>query len=191
MFLSSFLGEFAKYKGNDFYVFGESYAGHYVPAVSHAIYTANKQEDAFRINLQGLSIGNGLTDASIQYKWYPEMAYNRTSNKVVSKAQYEAMHNAVPTCTRLIKACLAHVPLACTSATAYCNSNLVSPMRANGYNVYDVREKCPANLPLCYDFSAVDEYLGRQSVRDALGIPSHVHWEQCATAPHMALTGDW
>ena len=54
---------------------GESYAGHYVPAISHHIWEMNKEaaEDA-KIPLKGLAIGNGLTNTEIQYTAYPDMA---------------------------------------------------------------------------------------------------------------------
>ena len=47
---------------------GESYAGHYVPAVASGVYHASKSgELSPPVNLQGLAIGNGLTDPAIQY----------------------------------------------------------------------------------------------------------------------------
>jgi carboxypeptidase C (cathepsin A) len=70
-----FLGEFFKAKkqlqGRPFYVTGESYAGHYVPAVASAVYHASRSGEVEPpINLQGLAIGNGLTDPAIQYGAY-------------------------------------------------------------------------------------------------------------------------
>lgn len=48
---------------------GESYAGHYVPAIAHHIWTENKSaEDALKINFGGMAIGNGLTHPAEQYK---------------------------------------------------------------------------------------------------------------------------
>ena len=40
-----------------FYVTGESYAGHYVPAVSHRVWLANKRNEGKPINLHGIAIG--------------------------------------------------------------------------------------------------------------------------------------
>eukprot|EP00438_Fugacium_kawagutii_P018082 Skav224948 [mRNA] locus=scaffold1474:253483:253791:- [translate_table: standard] len=52
-----------QYKNLDFFIFGESYAGHYVPAVSHYIWQKNQANDlSFKVPLKGLGIGNGLTD---------------------------------------------------------------------------------------------------------------------------------
>ncbi|KAJ6633431.1 Vitellogenic carboxypeptidase [Pseudolycoriella hygida] len=46
---------------NPFYITGESFAGKYIPAIGYEIYERNKIED-FQINLQGLALGNALSD---------------------------------------------------------------------------------------------------------------------------------
>lgn len=57
------------------YTLGESYAGHYIPAISHHIWEKNQEDnDEFKIPLKGLAIGNGLTNTEIQYTTYPDMA---------------------------------------------------------------------------------------------------------------------
>lgn len=48
---------FPNLKHNDFFVAGESYAGKYVPALAYTI--LNQQS---KINLKGISIGNGMSD---------------------------------------------------------------------------------------------------------------------------------
>lgn len=56
---------FPELQNNDFFVTGESYAGKYVPAISHAIKDFNIKAET-KINLKGLSIGNGLCDPENQ-----------------------------------------------------------------------------------------------------------------------------
>lgn len=63
--LKQFFLLFPDLQKNDFYVTGESYAGKYVPAVSHAIHEHNEKSE-FKINLKGLAIGNGLCDPEHQ-----------------------------------------------------------------------------------------------------------------------------
>ena len=59
----------------DFYVTGESYAGHYVPAVSNRLFLEmNKPDVEKKIDLKGFAIGNGLTDPGIQYGAYSDYA---------------------------------------------------------------------------------------------------------------------
>jgi cathepsin A (carboxypeptidase C) len=55
-----------EYKPNPFFVFGESYGGHFVPATAGAILAGNSKADSFVIPLAGIGIGNGLTAPEIQ-----------------------------------------------------------------------------------------------------------------------------
>ena len=45
----------------DFYIAGESYAGHYVPQLAHRVMIGNQVSSTY-INLQGILVGNGVTD---------------------------------------------------------------------------------------------------------------------------------
>ncbi|CAI0452815.1 unnamed protein product [Linum tenue] len=106
--LYSFLQEFfkghSKYANNDFYITGESYAGHYIPALASRIYKGNKNNEGIHINLKGFAIGNGLTDPGIQYKAYPEYAL---AAKLITKADHDSItSNLVPPCQSAISACV-------------------------------------------------------------------------------------
>ncbi|KAL3502240.1 hypothetical protein ACH5RR_036689 [Cinchona calisaya] len=52
---------FPQYKGRDFYIIGESYAGHFVPQLSQRILSYNRRA-AEKINFKGFLIGNALID---------------------------------------------------------------------------------------------------------------------------------
>lgn len=56
-FLVDFFAAHPELASNPFYVTGESYAGHYVPAVSHRIWQWNKAGDGPKINFKGFAIG--------------------------------------------------------------------------------------------------------------------------------------
>lgn len=71
--LVQFFELFPDLQKNDFYVCGESYAGKYVPAVSYSIHQNNPNAKV-KINLQGFTIGNGLSDPEHQFK-YGEYLY--------------------------------------------------------------------------------------------------------------------
>lgn len=96
-FLQAFFTAHPAYNKNPFYVFGESYGGHYVPAVAYRIFTGNQQvkqnmTNDVHIPLAGMGIGNGLTDPALQYPLYPEMAFKNTYNiKAVSQTVYSTM----------------------------------------------------------------------------------------------------
>ncbi|KAJ6640942.1 Vitellogenic carboxypeptidase [Pseudolycoriella hygida] len=58
-----FFQVFPEIKNNRFYITGESYAGKYLPTLGYAIYEKRTSADPWdRINLQGIAIGNGVTD---------------------------------------------------------------------------------------------------------------------------------
>ncbi|XP_050304831.1 venom serine carboxypeptidase-like [Anthonomus grandis grandis] len=63
--LIQFFTLFPELQQNDFFITGESYGGHYVPAISHTIHQKNPSA-SLKINLKGLAIGNPLTDAKYQ-----------------------------------------------------------------------------------------------------------------------------
>ncbi len=64
----------------DFYIFGESYAGKYVPALSHRIHLAKTDPDRFGgqvdINLAGIGIGNGWMSPLEQGKYASYLYYH-------------------------------------------------------------------------------------------------------------------
>jgi len=192
-FLQQFFQSHKEYADLPFYAFGESFAGHYIPAVSHFINEANKDlpTGAIKINLQGTSVGNGLTDPEIQFAHYPAMAISTNHhNASVGKATHALMEAAVPACVALIRRCQKNTT-ACIEAIDVCNIGELLPYQATGLNPYDMREKC-AVPPLCYDFSNVATYLKRSEVMSALGV-SGKKWSDCnhAVAMMFELSGDW
>ena len=60
---------FPMYQANEFFPFGESYAGKYVPAISKKIDMENENPDNIRINLSGLGIGDGWMDPINQARY--------------------------------------------------------------------------------------------------------------------------
>jgi len=56
--------KFPEYKSNDLYISGESYAGVYVPYLTHYIHKHNQEagDDEFKPNLKGFAVGNGVTN---------------------------------------------------------------------------------------------------------------------------------
>lgn len=63
--LQQFLTLFPDLRNKNFFICGESYAGKYIPALARTVLYKNPQADN-KINLQGLSIGNGLSDPEHQ-----------------------------------------------------------------------------------------------------------------------------
>ncbi|MQL95288.1 hypothetical protein Taro_027953 [Colocasia esculenta] len=61
-FLVNWLERFPHYKTREFYMVGESYAGHYVPQMAYEVLLNNKMGNRTVINLRGIAIGSGLLD---------------------------------------------------------------------------------------------------------------------------------
>ncbi|XP_075483816.1 serine carboxypeptidase II-1-like [Primulina tabacum] len=68
IFLVKWFERFPQYKYRDFYITGESYAGHYGPQLAQIIHEKNKGIENPVINLKGLLLGNILMDDYYDYK---------------------------------------------------------------------------------------------------------------------------
>jgi len=203
-FLQSFFKTYPQYANNPFYVIGESYAGHYVPAIAHRIHRGNKElsfskqnDDLIQIALTGIAIGNGLTHPEAQYPWYPEMAYNNSHGiKVINEETYQTMKAVVPRCKQLIHECnqgdSTINTFACQTAFLVCNLGLTSPYQATGLNPYDIRKECEVP-PLCYDMSHIENWLNLESTKKALHVDEkHSHaWQSCNFGINMKFHTDW
>ncbi|KAG6482436.1 hypothetical protein ZIOFF_059067 [Zingiber officinale] len=64
VFLVNWFERFPEYKGRDFFITGESYAGHYVPQLAHAIL----HHKDHLINLKGIAIGNAVINKETDIK---------------------------------------------------------------------------------------------------------------------------
>lgn len=185
-FILGLMDKYAQLEDLDLYIFGESYAGHYVPVVADAVV------DEPRVRLAGAGIGNGLTMPEIQYKYYVPFA---TQHDLVSEPVLGLMKGVEKVCEPLIEQCnRANASVVewntCLNAYVTCNFGEVTPVQSTGVNVYDVRIPC-GDSELCYDFSDVDEYLNRRDVKEALGV--HKPWQECSHLVDLALVygGDW
>ncbi|KAJ0818770.1 putative carboxypeptidase D [Helianthus annuus] len=67
-FLVNWLNRFPQYKTRDFFITGESYAGHYVPQLASLIVAENKKTNQTVINLKGIAIGNAWIDDTTSYE---------------------------------------------------------------------------------------------------------------------------
>ena len=177
----------------EFYIFGESYGGHYAPATAHRVWEGMKSGEGIRINLSGLGVGNGLTDPEIQYNYYGQLAYNFSQayqgHPVVTLDAYQQMQNAVPSCIAAITKCNnGGSALSCEFAQEKCNAAEISPYSQTGMNPYDIRIKC-AVPPLCYDMSNIDTYLNSKTTQQALGV--NAKWESCNFNVNRQFAADW
>ncbi|KAK1261327.1 Serine carboxypeptidase-like 34 [Acorus gramineus] len=161
-FLINWFKKFPQYKNHEFYLAGESYAGHYVPQLANVILDENKKalkED--HINLKGIMIFNAAIDDETQLKGMIDFAY---SHALLSDQAY---HKIIQTCD-FSKVNLSD---ACNEAMTPYNKlyNIIDM-----YSIYSVR--CPQGYPVldtnggvnpCQQI-VVTEYFNRRDVQEAL-----------------------
>ncbi|TMW66301.1 hypothetical protein Poli38472_004066 [Pythium oligandrum] len=180
-FLQGFLDKHPEFEGREFYITGESYGGHYVPGAAHYIWKQSKNESAIeskRINLQGVAIGNGLTNPIIQYEHYVDQAFNSYNISMLNDEQIEQMRKDQIECIELTKQCQADPKngTICVDAEGCWNFKLVAPFSAAHRNSYDLRKPCEivdkvGGMAVCgFSFGPIQEYLDLEPVRKFLNV---------------------
>ncbi|GAB5036979.1 serine protease [Nannochloropsis oceanica] len=197
-FLQSFFTANPQFTNNDFYVFGESYGGHFVPAVGHKIFMENQRNKgrAIMINLKGLGIGNGLTDPELQYQFYSKYARNNTYGiELVSAEDAQKMEAAIPRCVSLIKSCQSWGGKApCQLARLFCSKYILEYFPVGRRNIYDIRRDC-SNPPICYNFDPIEKWLNIPSIQSALHVRKKPgndmgRWRVCSDDVSIQFSGD-
>eukprot|EP01066_Platyproteum_vivax_P016382 Platyproteum_vivax@DN7102_c0_g1_i4.p1 len=160
----------------DVYITGESYAGHYLPAIG-AILVEKPFEG---LKLQAVAIGNGWVDPWRQYTQYPEYAHD---HKLVNETAYYEAKGAYQVCADAIGALPWPVGLD-TCNIAQLRYDLIGDL-----NPYDIRIKC--EVPgLCYDMSNIDNFLNRDDVQADLGVEGRA-WQECDPTVYAFMQPDW
>lgn len=178
-FLLKFLIKYPEFKSRPLYITGESYAGHYIPAIADFI-VKNPMED---INLKGVAIGNGWVDPFDQYPAYVTFSHE---NKLIGDIEKFALNAAMKLCQGLIKTGIWFIAMEeCQLSSTYVLGSPLSPK----FNVYDIRRKCD-NPPLCYDFNNLDKFIEKKDVREELGVGNR-KWSSCNMIVHTFMLGDW
>lgn len=179
-FLTGFLEQNPSFVNRDLYITGESYAGHYIPAIGY--YLLNEQSD-LQLNLKGLAIGNGLVDPIMQYPQYSTFSYE---NGLIGHTWETLLDEGYKACQELILKARDIVSLEfCQLLTETIIGNPLHPR----FNVYDIREECDMP-PLCYDFTQADSLLNDATVQSVLGVSGR-KWTSCDQVVHTYLLGDW
>jgi carboxypeptidase C (cathepsin A) len=180
IFLQGWLKTFPQYIGRPFFIFGESYAGHYIPSVAYTILKENPDPSNIYIPLQSISIGNGMTSPVIQYGSYGPFS---VFHAMIAKNQYEQVNAQYQLCKEVLDTGVGSPELQCNSILS-----MISTM-AGPFNEYDVTKTCPSDLPLCYNFSLSDLYLNQQDVQSTLHVDKK--WTMCNNMVHTELSKDW
>ncbi|KAF8022273.1 hypothetical protein BT93_G2426 [Corymbia citriodora subsp. variegata] len=167
VFLLNWLERFPEYKNRDFYISGESYAGHYVPQLAHSILYNNIKANKTLINLKGIIIGNAVinyeTDNKGMYEYF-------ATHALISQETWYAIQKYCkfsPNATEVSQ---------CEAARLDADSEVF--LNINGYDIYAPRcfssnltsrpkKTNIMNLDPCSD-EYVHAYLNREDVQKAL-----------------------
>lgn len=195
-FLQAFYAAHPQYANNTFFITGESYGGHYVPATSFAVFTnnGNLQPGEVAVPLAGFAVGNGLTVPSIQYEYYPQLAYNWSITKlghpVITLPTYKSMVAGWPSVSKLITKCQ-NDTAACANAQNTGNGVMVEPYEQTGLSPYDISQSC-TYPPLCVDMTPVTNFLNDATTQSILGIDAaNNDWQPCNFAVNGGFSSDW
>ncbi|KAJ8328258.1 hypothetical protein QVD99_000772 [Batrachochytrium dendrobatidis] len=202
-FLQIFFQKYTQYAKLPFFVTGESYAGHYIPAIAKTIsegnaasikhHTLDDGPETVEIQLKGLAIGNGLTDPLVQYQYYPDMACDDKYGPILDEQTCNTMRSKYSTCKSLISACYNwKSAFTCVPGSLYCNSAMIQPFQSSGKNIYDIRKDCDASNPLCYSIlNDIESWLNRPDIQEQLGVD--VTYQGCNRDINVSflMAGDW
>ncbi|KAM7463174.1 hypothetical protein LguiA_031295 [Lonicera macranthoides] len=201
-FLVNWLQRFPQYKTHDFYISGESYAGHYVPQLAELVYDRNRGGTKYpHINLKGFIVGNPETDDSYDYRGILEYAW---SHSVIPDGEYE---RAKKVCdfklTNWSKECNEAMGMvfekygeidiyniyapACplntsTSSSTFTTSSIYGDSltkEVNSYGLMRRMRRVPGGYDPCYD-SYTKQYFSRLDVQKALHANPGVKYKVCS-----------
>jgi len=189
-FLLQFFKKYPQFSKNKFFVSGESYAGHYVPVCSAAIFDGNKRGGNTPINLEGFLVGNGVTDQESDQNSVPTFIYQHA---LTSQEDYE----------RAVSKCKGDFyKHSRETECMYAMSRLRSSI--GNINIYDIYSPCygvnnkangrcmmssvltpwrrepGCNLsPPCIDSKDIISYLNIPEVKDAIHARKDIAWDIC------------
>ncbi|XP_042490293.1 serine carboxypeptidase-like 34 [Macadamia integrifolia] len=185
MFLINWFRRFPQYKSHDFYISGESYAGHYVPQLAELIFDANKnvsKEDY--INFKGFMIGNALLDddtdqtGMIEYAWdhavisdgvYDDIKQNCNFKVGRSTVKCDKALNEYFSVYDIIDMYSLYTPTCVydTSKTTTTQRKIIHGVAPKLFSKFDQWNKKPAGYDPCVsEYSEV--YFNRPDVQEAL-----------------------
>ncbi|KAJ0024766.1 hypothetical protein Pint_08842 [Pistacia integerrima] len=107
-FLVNWLERFPEYKTREFFIAGESYAGHYIPQLAHAILQNNKNTNQTIINLKGVAMGNAYIDfettikGAVDFYWTHALMPDEIYHGLTSSCDFTSLNTSDKVCVKLI-----------------------------------------------------------------------------------------
>ncbi|XP_028112472.1 serine carboxypeptidase-like 40 isoform X1 [Camellia sinensis] len=182
VFLLNWLERFPEYKTRDFYIAGESYAGHYVPQLAHTILHYNKGPNNTFINLKGIIIGNAVINDETDTKGLVD--YFASHALISDQTSYEIQKycDFSPNATTQSNECDTAITEAVKDIANIDIYNIYAPL-CTSFNVTPFPKKASVlNFDPCSDHY-VYAYLNRADVQEALHAnvtKLSYDWEPCS-----------
>lgn len=200
-FVQAFFDLYPEYRGNDYYITGESYAGIYVPTLAQQIVLGNAAGNA-KINLKGIAVGNGcLGNSAGQCSFDNGVEINTNvpyfaGHGLISSDLYSTFQSACPVGTD---------PGTLTPACANAINNAHD--QVGNVNIYDIYAPCldgstsngridentgklvykRAPVPIrgtgpieCID-ETIATYIGAPTTAAALHVNPNLNWAVCGS----------
>nr|BAO04184.1 hypothetical protein [Delphinium grandiflorum] len=105
-FLLNWLERFPRYKHREFYIVGESYAGHYIPQLSQIIYRRNMGVQNPVLNFKGFMVGNAVIDdfhdyvGTFEYWWTHGLISDATYQSLNANCDFEVSEHPSEACDK-------------------------------------------------------------------------------------------
>ncbi|KNZ62693.1 hypothetical protein VP01_1235g3 [Puccinia sorghi] len=169
-FLNNFLNIFPEFKGGNFYLTGESYAGMYLSYTAKLIYARQKE---LALQLKGVLFIDPVLAPSVYQEDMPVYPFVKQHANVFKfnatfMAQLEKLHHD------------------CGYA------NFMTKMANNlptNFDVYNILHTTAGPDPL-FSSSSKPTYLDNPEVRKALNVPGKAPWTRCSDSPTIFPQGD-
>lgn len=178
-FLQLLAKKYPNWFNRDFYIFGESYAGHWIPGIAYKIIQENqsaKITGVTPIPLKGVAMGDPLSDALYQTQNYGDVAFdlgllNRVQNVLINLTESQIAFN--------IKGGNY------ISANNYLNK-VQNDLETYSYgvNLYNMRTYA---MP---DMGNYPVWLANDTTKALLNVPSSVNWIDCNNDVYLAFSAD-
>eukprot|EP01022_Parablepharisma_sp_SALTPOND_P020427 TRINITY_DN3726_c1_g1_i1.p1 TRINITY_DN3726_c1_g1~~TRINITY_DN3726_c1_g1_i1.p1 ORF type:complete len:734 (-),score=35.71 TRINITY_DN3726_c1_g1_i1:5256-7457(-) len=166
VFLERFVYKHEEYLGRDFYISGQSYAGHFVPSLAKYFL----DQKATFLQLKGIAIGNGWFKPEIQISSFP--GFDHKHGLVKGPISYLGA-----VISYYLTSIFIEFDLYKTAKLFFDFGNGIANGISPRFNPYDIRKPCIKGN-FCYNTTLIEKFMKRKDVLAELGVGDRV-WEQC------------
>ncbi|KAK6583864.1 hypothetical protein PZA11_003594 [Diplocarpon coronariae] len=180
LFLQLFVSQvFPEHANGPLVITGESYAGHYLPALGAQIVRQNLlHPNQPQVHLKSAAIGNGyVSPLDTAYGYWETLCTTSPGVKepVFNETRCDIMATNLPRCLEVAQTCYDHPdPAICAAAAQVCWDGVIKHYDGESYdggrNRFDITAPCISEA--CYPNTfLIQDYLNQPSSFAALGVP--------------------